>query len=113
MPRPIHFEIPAENPQRAIDFYTKVFGWTIKKWDGPMEYWMITTGKSPEPGIDGASCRATTQTSLASIPSASKISIRASNRFWAMAAAWRFPRCRFPESDGWPIVKTPKATFSE
>jgi predicted enzyme related to lactoylglutathione lyase len=53
MPRPIHFEIPAENPQRAIDFYTKVFGWTIKKWDGPMEYWMVTTGKSPEPGIDG------------------------------------------------------------
>jgi predicted enzyme related to lactoylglutathione lyase len=53
MPRPIHFEIPADNPQRAVDFYSKVFGWTIKKWDGPMEYWMITTGKAPEPGIDG------------------------------------------------------------
>ena len=53
MPRPIHFEIPADNPQRAVDFYSKVFGWTIKKWDGPMEYWMVTTGKAPEPGIDG------------------------------------------------------------
>ena len=53
MPRPIHFEIPADDPQRAVDFYSKVFGWTIKKWDGPMEYWMVTTGKAPEPGIDG------------------------------------------------------------
>ena len=33
MPRPVHFEIPAENPQRAINFYTRVFGWTFKKWD--------------------------------------------------------------------------------
>ena len=53
MPRPIHFEIPAENPQRAIDFYTKIFGWKFSKWDGPMDYWVITTGQSPEPGIDG------------------------------------------------------------
>jgi len=53
MPRPIHFEIPAENPQRAIDFYTKVFGWKFSKWDGPMDYWIISTGQAPEPGIDG------------------------------------------------------------
>jgi predicted enzyme related to lactoylglutathione lyase len=53
MPRPVHFEIPAENPQRAIDFYTKVFGWKFSKWDGPMDYWIISTGQSPEPGIDG------------------------------------------------------------
>jgi len=54
MPRPVHFEIPAENPQRAIDFYTKVFGWKFSKWDGPMDYWIISTGQAPEPGIDGA-----------------------------------------------------------
>jgi len=53
MPRPIHFEIPAENPERAIEFYSKVFGWKFSKWDGPMDYWMISTGQSPEPGIDG------------------------------------------------------------
>jgi hypothetical protein len=53
MPRPIHFEIPAEDPQRAIDFYTRVFGWKFTKWSGPMEYWIISTGQSPEPGIDG------------------------------------------------------------
>ena len=29
MPRPIHFEIHAGDPQRAISFYNQVFGWTF------------------------------------------------------------------------------------
>jgi len=53
MPRPIHFEIPAEDPERAIKFYEGVFGWTFHKWDGPMPYWLITTGATTEPGING------------------------------------------------------------
>jgi predicted enzyme related to lactoylglutathione lyase len=53
MPRPIHFEIPAEKPERAIQFYTTVFGWTFHKWDGPVEYWIINTGDESEPGIHG------------------------------------------------------------
>ncbi len=44
MPRPIHFEIPAENPERAMQFYSSVFGWKFNKWDGPMDYWVISTG---------------------------------------------------------------------
>ena len=27
-----HFEIQAENPERAIKFYTDVFGWDFQKW---------------------------------------------------------------------------------
>ena len=53
MPRPIHFEIPADDTERAADFYRKVFGWKFEKWDGPMPYWMVTTGSDGEPGIDG------------------------------------------------------------
>ena len=53
MPRPVHFEIPADNPQRAMEFYSKVFGWKFQKWEGPMDYWLITTGDAPEPGING------------------------------------------------------------
>jgi predicted enzyme related to lactoylglutathione lyase len=53
MPRPDHFEIPSDNPERAIAFYSSVFGWTFKKWDGPIPYWMITTGPKDEPGING------------------------------------------------------------
>src|SRR5215469_8339278 len=53
VPRPVHFEIPAENPERAMQFYTTLFGWKFQKWDGPMDYWMIFTGQTGEPGIDG------------------------------------------------------------
>ena len=53
MPRVVHFEIEADQPKRAIRFYETVFGWKIRKWEGPIEYWLITTGKEGEPGIDG------------------------------------------------------------
>jgi predicted enzyme related to lactoylglutathione lyase len=49
----VHFEIDAEKPERLVKFYEKVFGWKMMKWEGPMEYWLITTGKEGEPGIDG------------------------------------------------------------
>jgi hypothetical protein len=52
MPRPIHFEIPADNPTRAAKFYEGLFGWKFTKWEGPMEYWIIATGDG-QPGIDG------------------------------------------------------------
>lgn len=53
MPRVVHFEIAADEPQRAISFYEKVFGWRIEKWEGPTEYWLVMTGPECEPGIDG------------------------------------------------------------
>jgi uncharacterized protein len=53
MARPAHFEINAGNPEQAVEFYRKTFGWEISKWDGPMEYWLVRTGLE-EPGIDGA-----------------------------------------------------------
>ncbi len=53
MPRVVHFEIGAEKPERAVKFYEKVFGWKIEKWKGPVEYWLIMTGKENELGIDG------------------------------------------------------------
>ncbi|HEX6552106.1 MAG TPA: VOC family protein [Ktedonobacteraceae bacterium] len=54
MPRVVHFEIHADDPQRAVNFYQSVFGWQIQKWDGPEDYWLVITGQAPEPGIDGA-----------------------------------------------------------
>ena len=54
MSRVIHFDIPADDPQRAIKFYQQVFGWKIEKWGSPtMDYWLVMTGDSKEPGIDG------------------------------------------------------------
>ena len=53
MPRVIHFEIHAENPERAVGFYRSLFGWEFKRWEGPMPYWLITTGSDTQPGING------------------------------------------------------------
>lgn len=50
MPRPVHFEIHAGDPERAIAFYTSVFGWVVKQW-GEHPYWIVQTGDGP--GIDG------------------------------------------------------------
>ncbi|MBI4835890.1 MAG: VOC family protein [Candidatus Abawacabacteria bacterium] len=52
MNRPIHFEVHAENPERAMQFYQTMFGWQFQKW-GEVPYWIVTTGPKEEAGIDG------------------------------------------------------------
>jgi predicted enzyme related to lactoylglutathione lyase len=53
MARVVHFEIHAEKPERAIQFYQNSFGWEFQKWEGPMDYWMVMTGPDDQPGING------------------------------------------------------------
>jgi len=57
MPRVIHFEIHAGDPDRAVKFYESLFGWTFQKWEGPMDYWLVTTGPDSQPGINGGLLR--------------------------------------------------------
>ena len=57
--RVIHFEIQADDMERARNFYKDVFGWKtdlmMKKGvdGGMMDYWSVVTGKDSEPGING------------------------------------------------------------
>ena len=58
--RVIHFEIQADDINRAKTFYEKVLGWEVKKWGGAdtssgigMEYWGLITGPDGTPGING------------------------------------------------------------
>lgn len=53
MSRVTHFEIHASDPERAVNFYQTVLGWQFHKWEGPMPYWLITTGPDDQPGING------------------------------------------------------------
>lgn len=53
MPGVIHFEIPADDLQRASAFYESVFGWTVNTYsEGYLP--MITNGSQSDPGIHGA-----------------------------------------------------------
>ena len=48
----VHFEILADDPERAFKFYLDVFKWKIEKWD-PFEYWLVTTGDDDELSNNG------------------------------------------------------------
>ncbi|HTY81347.1 MAG TPA: VOC family protein [Dehalococcoidales bacterium] len=43
MDKVIHFEIPADNPERAKKFYRDIFGWEFNEAEGEMEYSLIKT----------------------------------------------------------------------
>lgn len=53
MSRVIHFDLSADSPERAAEFYQNVFGWKVNKWEGPEDYWLIQTGTEQEPGVTG------------------------------------------------------------
>ncbi len=62
MPRVVHFDMVADDIERAKAFYGEVFGWKFRKYEGgEQEYWLITTGEAPEPGIDGGLSKRTPQ----------------------------------------------------
>ena len=53
MPRVVHFEILADDPVRASEFYRDALGWDIQTWEGPQGYWLVNTGPDSERGING------------------------------------------------------------
>ena len=54
MQRIVHFEIYTNDPEAVQPFYSDVFGWKFKEFEGgPIEYWLVTTGEETEPGING------------------------------------------------------------
>ena len=52
----VWFEIPADNPERAKTFYSKMFGWKINEFPGASDrvekYWHVDTG-GPDAAPDG------------------------------------------------------------
>ena len=54
MARVVHFDLGVEDPDRASRFYREAFDWSVEKWDGPFDYWLVTTGPDDELGINGA-----------------------------------------------------------
>jgi uncharacterized protein len=55
MSRVVHFEIQADDVERAKAFYAAAFGWEFQDYGGfaGSPYWGVLTGPDDEPGING------------------------------------------------------------
>lgn len=66
--RVIHFEIQADDVNRAKNFYEKTFGWEVhqmmKAEEGGMDYWGLRTGPDGTPGINGGLYKRTPENKL-------------------------------------------------
>jgi predicted enzyme related to lactoylglutathione lyase len=53
MPGFVHVDIAADDPERAAEFYRRVFGWTVTRLEGPVPYWLLSPpdGQGPGAGI--------------------------------------------------------------
>ena len=41
----VHFEVPASDTSRALEFYKNMFGWEFQNFEGPVEYHMTQLGE--------------------------------------------------------------------
>lgn len=73
MSKVIRFEFQVPNPEESIQFYSKNFGWQFEKIPTPVDYWLIQTGATDIPGIDGGLMKSpdgnTRTTNLLDVPS--------------------------------------------
>lgn len=53
MERFTHFELATDDLEKTADFYRSVFGWKVEKWEGPVDYWMVSSGDETTSGING------------------------------------------------------------
>ena len=56
MPRVAHFEIHASEPEKLVEFYRELFGWTFQHLP-QIDYWLVDTAHENEPGINGGLLR--------------------------------------------------------
>ena len=110
MPRIVHFDIYADDVDRAHRFYADLFGWEITKWDGPpqMDYRLVITG-TDGPGIDGAITRRSPQ----GMSGLNYVEVESIDDYLPRvqdgAAACSSPRYPFPESAMSPYARIPRA----
>ena len=108
MNRVVHFEVYTNDPKAVQPFYQDVFGWKFQKFEGgPIEYWLITTGVDPQPGINGGLARPREGQSPGILNTIGVSSLDESMKKMGNAAAKSAcRRWRFRMSAGLPTLKT-------
>jgi predicted enzyme related to lactoylglutathione lyase len=57
MPKFVHIDIAADDPHRAADFFSKVFGWSAQKLDGLVPYWLLRPSSKDQTAIGAGVAR--------------------------------------------------------
>ena len=51
MPQDVHFDIPVDDPERAQQFYSQLFGWKMRKVALPgYDYWLLRSAQDENLG---------------------------------------------------------------
>lgn len=53
MNRPLYFQLPSADPQRLVEFYHTVFGWTFGRLELLDNIWILVSGDPTLPGLNG------------------------------------------------------------
>ena len=118
MPRVTHFEIHADDPQRAIRFYSTLLGWKFTSWPDGQEDWLIETGAYWRTGNQwwiGSPPRRNWGTAVISYVCSLDVPPLMTRLLKRMPMADRLTRPRWPytASVGSPMSKILKAIFLE
>lgn len=106
MGRPVtHWQIVTSDPDRAADFYTRMFDWTVDA-DNPLAYRMLRTGT--DRGIEGGVWPAPPEASSfvqlhVEVPDVAAAVARAES----LGATVLIPPQKLPDGDEMAVVKDP------
>lgn len=53
MNRVVHFDFPTDQPEKAKEFFSELFGWKFTEWLNE-DYWLIETGNKLRQGVNGS-----------------------------------------------------------
>ncbi len=56
MNRVVNFDFPTDQPDKAKEFFTDIFGWKFTEWYNE-DYWLVETGNKLKRGINGSIIR--------------------------------------------------------
>lgn len=101
----VHFEIPADDVERAQEFYGKLFGWQFENMPGPMEYWMVKTGEGgPDGGLMKRQMPEQRMINYAAVDSVDEHSSRATE----LGGQIVMPKQEIPDQGAFAIVQDPE-----
>jgi len=104
-----HFEIPADDPEKLIAFYTKLFDWKANKWDmgGVDAYWLLETGPEGEAVNGGLMKRQSPDhvpTNYIMVESVDQYAAKAQE----LGAALLMPKTEIPDMGWFAILRDPQ-----